>query len=363
MGSKPDKAADLPSCDSWLVHCRAGYEGNCAAELTEYLHLRGVPAAYAMAARGEAWLRLVNPMPENGPDLATLVPDDAIFPRQIIPLWRWLEALPTADRVTAIIEALPAGRDFNGLQISYPDSNEGKSLGRLIKPLSVALRQGMRSRGITLERNGAPCLHLFFPDGRRVSIGHTRDDREPVGGVMRLRMPGAAPSRSTLKLDEAFRRLMGEEERESLLSPGQRAVDLGAAPGGWTWQMVRRHIHVTAVDNGPMAPELMESGLVTHVRADGFTWRPERAVDWLLCDIVDKPARVGQRMSRWLVEGWTRHAVFNLKLPMKQAWPTVRDLLRQLREELAESRPTVVVRARHLYHDREEITVIALDKG
>ncbi|WP_285527584.1 SAM-dependent methyltransferase, partial [Escherichia coli] len=50
------------------------------------------------------------------------------------------------------------------------------------------------------------------------------------------------------------------------------AVDLGAAPGGWTWQLVNREMRVTAVDNGPMAENLMYSGLVDHQKVDGYQY-------------------------------------------------------------------------------------------
>lgn len=41
------------------------------------------------------------------------------------------------------------------------------------------------------------------------------------------------------------------------------AVDLGACPGGWTYQLVKRNMWVSSVDNGPMAQSLMDTGQVT----------------------------------------------------------------------------------------------------
>ena len=68
-----------------------------------------------------------------------------------------------------------------------------------------------------------------------------------------------------------------------------------------------------------MDGQLMASGMVEHVRADGFMWKPRRAVDWLVCDIVDKPRRTTALME-WLEQRLCRFAVFNLKLPMKQRY-------------------------------------------
>ena len=131
-------------------------------------------------------------------------------------------------------------------------------------------------------------------------------------GIPRLKFPRQAPSRSTLKLEEAWHHFIPREQWDTRLAAGMTGVDLGAAPGGWTWQMVNRHIKVSAVDNGPMNADLMDSGLVEHFRADGFTFRPKRPVDWMVCDIVEKPARNAALLETWIGEGLCREAVVNL---------------------------------------------------
>lgn len=67
------------------------------------------------------------------------------------------------------------------------------------------------------------------------------------------------------------------------LTSGMKAVDLGACPGGWTHQLVRRGMMVTAVDNGTMAQSLMDTGQVKHLRDDGFVWRPARRISTGWC--------------------------------------------------------------------------------
>ena len=134
------------------------------------------------------------------------------------------------------------------------------------------------------------------------------------------------------------------------------AVDLGAAPGGWSWVLARQHLRVNAIDNGPLAATALATGLIEHVRADGFHWQPPKPVDWLVCDMVESPRRVASRIAQWFAQGWCRRAIFNLKLPMKKRWDETRlclDLLRQ------QSGVALTLRARQLFHDREEITVFA----
>jgi 23S rRNA (cytidine2498-2'-O)-methyltransferase len=61
-------------------------------------------------------------------------------------------------------------------------------------------------------------------------------------------------------------------------------------------------------------------------------------------------------MGQWLREGWCRYTIFNLKLPMKKRWLETQRSLAMFEEEAG---LPLFVRARQLYHDREEVTVHA----
>jgi 23S rRNA (cytidine2498-2'-O)-methyltransferase len=202
-------------------------------------------------------------------------------------------------------------------------------------------------------------LHAFFPQGDKVYLCSADPAMAAPWpqGIPRLKFPREAPSRSTLKLEEALLVLLDAGERERWLKAGMSAVDLGAAPGGWTWQLVRRSMRVTAVDNGPMAASLLQSGLVTHRREDGFRFQPKKPVDWMVCDMVEQPRRVAELVARWLSAGWCRRSIFNLKLPMKKRYDETRLCLDLIRAKGGAR--TIALRARQLYHDREEITVFA----
>ncbi|HET8707800.1 MAG TPA: 23S rRNA (cytidine(2498)-2'-O)-methyltransferase RlmM, partial [Pseudomonadales bacterium] len=161
--------------------------------------------------------------------------------------------------------------------------------------------------------------------------------------------------RACMKLEEALATLLTPADQEKLLKPGMKVVDLGAAPGGWTWQMVRRNMFVTAIDNGPMNKELMSTGQVEHLRVDGFKFKPRKKVNWFLCDIVDKPSRVAQLVSEWVKNNYSDNYIFNLKLPMKKRV----DEIEKCREKIVSTIPAgkkykLVIK--QLYHDRQEVT-------
>jgi len=178
-----------------------------------------------------------------------------------------------------------------------------------------------------------------------------------------IRLQALRRQRSTLdrdlsaaKLEEALLYFLGDEA-ERLLRSGMSAVDLGAAPGGWTWILARRGLAVTAVDRGALSPQAQHAGAVRHLAQDAFPFRPAHPVDWLVCDIVDKPARVAELIERWFLNGWCRQAIFNLKLPMKQRYRDAALMLARIVAELEDGGGRVACTARQLYHDREEITV------
>lgn len=354
-----------------LCYCRAGFEPELAAELTERAGALGF-AGYARTERGSAFVRFVC---DDAAGLARALPfAGLIFARQKLLQFAELPTLGAGsatrpDRVGAIREAIMAASahpavarvlPFGEVMVETPDSDEAKPLAGLARSLGNALRAGLREGGQLTPRDapGRARLHVLLTggDSAHLGIAHAFDRSDAPMGITRLRMHPQAPSRSALKLEEAFLTLLDEDERRAWLREGMHGADLGAAPGGWSWVLMRNGLRVTSIDNGPLAQHLLDSGRVEHLRADGFTWSPKRPLDWMVCDMVEQPRRVASRMATWLREGWCRRTVFNLKLPMKKRWDETRQCLEAF---VAEAQRPVEWRARQLYHDREEITVFA----
>lgn len=189
---------------------------------------------------------------------------------------------------------------------------------------------------------------LFFEDYARVHAS----SRLFFGGQQRMADDPAAPSRSYLKVEEAFKVLgCGPVE-------GERVVDLGAAPGGWSYSAARRGATVDAIDNGPLKAGAAEHPRIRHLREDGFRFGPGTdgpAYDWLFCDMVEDPFRVLRLLGEWTEKKWCRGFVVNLKFG--RANPVA--LLEEVRRFRAGSlKQWPLFRVRHLFHDREEITLV-----
>ncbi len=87
---------------------------------------------------------------------------------------------------------------------------------------------------------------------------------------MRRWAPGERPiSRAELKLREAIKRF------ELSLPPDGRALDLGAAPGGWTRVLAEHMAQVVAVDPGELDERVLALPNVTHLRGRTEDLRPE----------------------------------------------------------------------------------------
>ncbi|MEP6633725.1 MAG: 23S rRNA (cytidine(2498)-2'-O)-methyltransferase RlmM [Luteimonas sp.] len=343
-----------------LCYCRAGFEPELAAELTARA-AQCDRAGYARTARDSGYVVF---FADDAIGLSHALPwRDLIFARQKLALIAELRGLPPQDRIAPILAALSAHAPtmrFGELLVEHPDSDAAKPLSGLARSFSNALRPALRKAGVLSVRDDAalPRLHVCFVAGDHALIARSdpADSAPWPMGILRLRLHRDAPSRSALKLEEALLTLLDARECEALLRPGMRAADLGAAPGGWTWILVRHGLRVSAIDNGPLRAHVLDSGLVDHLRADGFQWQPSQPLDWMVCDMVEQPRRVAERMATWFREGWCRHAIFNLKLPMKKRWDETQSCLETLRRDAGSP---LSVRARQLYHDREEITVFA----
>jgi 23S rRNA (cytidine2498-2'-O)-methyltransferase len=374
-----------------LAQCREGFETEAAEDL----------AAIAAAARVAVH---VEATPRSGYALATVTGGDApslsgwsraqaaappVFARSVCFGIRVPLATPAAprgdrpgpahggrlDRVTPLVAAAQAlGVDAGTpLFVEHPDTNEGKALSTLARALAPRLvaalagEAGRRTENLPARiapgdtslraRASMPRLHVFLEDGQHAIAGladQTLDSPWPMG-IPRLRVGHDAPSRSARKLVEALVTFLGDDEPEAL-RPGMRAVDLGAAPGGWSWVLAERGLRVTAVDNGPLKGAAANEALITHLRVDGLHYRPRRPVDWVTCDIVEAPARIAALMAAWIGEGHARHAIFNLKLPMKRRHAEVERCRALIVQGLSRHGVRATLDIRQLYHDREEVT-------
>jgi 23S rRNA (cytidine2498-2'-O)-methyltransferase len=338
--------------------CQAGFEALLVRELGE---LHGV----TVAEQGPGWARV---SPEAASTLSEANMRALAFPH--LTLHGPVEV--RGDSVNAL--AARVAEYFLGalrgerIEATWPSvwrgPQETVGLGRRIGAVEHAFGEVLRKKLSRVAKLASPelprgasvgpvrGLFVFFADFGRALVA-----REAfVHGQRRMADDDLAPSRSYLKIEEAYP-VLGREPQ-----PGETVCDLGAAPGGWSYSAAKRGARVVAIDNGPLKGGAFNHPEIEHRREDAFRFVPANApdggpaFDWLFCDLVEEPHHVLQHLvAPWLAQGWCRRFVLNLKFGRV-------DPIALLRELRAADSPftlhATAVRIRHLYHDREEFTVV-----
>src|SRR5258706_2016220 len=117
------------------------------------------------------------------------------------------------------------------------------------------------------------------------------------------------PNRAYLKLWEALVRLGYWPQ------PGERCLDLGASPGGWTWVLARLGAAVVAIDKAPIDAKVAAMPGVEWRGESAFALEPESvgAVDWLFSPTAFYPARLLKLVERWRASGLVQNFVCTIK--------------------------------------------------
>lgn len=328
-----------------LATCQPGWEGYLAGELAG--------AGLAVLAQGSGWVRCRHSAARKLPDLA--------FAHLILPDPLDLRAASVNALAQQVVGFFAASVRAERIEAAWPCVWRGTAglagLSRRVLAVERAFRERLRGKLPRLGRlasadpprhGPARGLFVYF-----TAFDCAWADRTAVlGGQHRMADDPAAPARSYLKVEEAYG-VLGVEPQA-----GESVADLGAAPGGWSYSAARRGARVVAIDRGPLKGGARGHARIEHRREDAFGFRPAsgQVFDWLFCDLLAEPHHVlRQVVQPWLEHGWCRRFVINLKFGRA-------DPLAFLGELRAPDSPfmahAATCRIRHLYHDREEFTVV-----
>jgi len=175
------------------------------------------------------------------------------------------------------------------------------------------------------------------------------------GGVPPIELPAEAVSRAWLKMEEALR------WSELPIPRGARVAEIGSAPGGSSQALLARGLAVTGIDPAEMDSRVLAHPHFTHIRRRAMAVRRRefRKVRWVTADMNVAPKATLDAVEDVVSHRETRvrGLLLTLKLP---DWK----LAEQVPEYLARVRSWGynVVRARQLYHNRQELCVAALQK-
>jgi 23S rRNA (cytidine2498-2'-O)-methyltransferase len=177
------------------------------------------------------------------------------------------------------------------------------------------------------------------------------------GGARHFAQTPEQISRAEFKLLEAL-----EGFGVALPARGQ-VLDLGAAPGGWTRLLLEAGLHVVAVDPANLDARLARQPRLEHYRGYAETYLEQAVkthksfaviVNDMRMDARDA-ARLLDRAAQCLRGDGFVISVFKLPHATREIKPlaTLREALNLL------SRHYGIVQARQLFHNRQEVTVLA----
>ncbi len=337
---------------TWLFATRAGSEQDLVDEL-ELLRVKTIPVIVAPG------LVMSADVPKRDKS-----PVELTFARQGFPIASVSRSYDLADHVEKLVPALMgrlAEKNEYAQHVWVADSPEGNMLSAYAVELDGLLDARIHERLPELVRVDDSALRrttalLFVQacviDNQRTVAGVSYANQAislARGGRTRVRVSGDIPSRAARKLEEAFAWLG--------VAPGagETCVDLGAAPGGWTYVLSERRARVVAVDPAQLREDIAQKRNVHHIQGNAFTYAPDETVDWLFCDMAYRPLEVAALLAKWGRKRWTRMLVANIKLPMKRK----AEILARVKDILRDEGQFKHVRAKQLYHDRDEITLFA----
>lgn len=177
------------------------------------------------------------------------------------------------------------------------------------------------------------------------------------GGARHFAQTSEQISRAEFKLLEAL------EVFGLSLPSGGRVLDLGAAPGGWTRLFLDAGMHVVAVDQAQLDPRVAQRPQLEHYRGYAQRYLEEAIRRHLKFDVIANDMRMDARDAARLLasaspclaaDGFVI-SVFKLPHATREIDP-----LTTLKEALSILNKCYgLVQARQLFHNRQEVTVVA----
>lgn len=187
----------------------------------------------------------------------------------------------------------------------------------------------------------SPLGHWTMIDRDTILAAPVTDEPFPKGQWEFIEDKETPPSRAYVKLWEAFYRFA------NMPGKNDHVLDLGAAPGSWTWAMAELGADVTAVDKAGLDPSIAGMDKVNVEQKSAFSLNPRDYdhVNWLVSDIVCYPDRLYDLVTNWMDHSKVGYMICTIKLQGDSDHNKI--------DQFAKI-PNAWVK--HLYHNKHEVT-------
>jgi 23S rRNA (cytidine2498-2'-O)-methyltransferase len=250
--------------------------------------------------------------------------------------------IETAQRILVEAGVSPEKTTFQVRKVMSEAAVTGGQIATWLRSLAEEeIHQGEKSDQILSCTAVGAAIYLGLGDAG-TNLSHR------MGGAVHYDMSRFPVSRAGAKLAEAF-----EAFPLAQIPLPARAIDLGAAPGGWTGVLLEHGFHVDAIDPGELHPSIASHPQVTAHRVKAQDWRPKMGGYQLLtCDVnwsAKETALAVVDLARHVAVGG--FGVVTIKLNKGPAMPQIEAV-----KTILESRFRVEA-VRLLFHNRREVTL------
>jgi hypothetical protein len=252
----------------------------------------------------------------------------------------------------------PQGIYMGPLQAGAPDRYY-KSLASNLRGRTLQLFPGL-SGALPAEGQQPEVPTLFAVVGKEGLFAGIQSPRashgfHPGGTKFISQNAGSTISRAGAKIAEALHYLL---LHRPALPAGAHWLELGASPGGMTWELLQRGQRVTALDRAPLDQRLDGHPGLTFSRADVAVFTPPPGTRYaaLLCDMngdARHALRQVIRLTNYLQPG--SPVVFTLKTPGSDTFAGLVDAIRLTLQD-AERAGLKLTALTHLTYNRQEFT-------
>ena len=187
----------------------------------------------------------------------------------------------------------------------------------------------------------APLGSWTFLDEKTVLASASCSSPFPNGEARFIEDHENPPSRAYLKLWEALT-LFGKRP-----GPGEKCLDLGSSPGGWTWVLGQLGCDVCSVDKAPLDERVAALPDVHSMQESAFALEPAAFpdIEWLFSDIICYPKRLHDLIEKWIRGSQVRYIIATVKFQAETDLETTARLMAMEGSRLL-----------HLHHNKHELT-------
>lgn len=273
--------------------------------------------------------------------------DEPIFIRHLFPA---LEELPNDSGIAEKLLTFC----FTHIDFEYPFSLQSRSVqewSEMTNDISQECVTKLEDAGYHHDKKETEQIVSIYISHDHLYIGYSQARQNLSawsGGEVHL-SPKGTISRAELKLEEIFL------ENKMLFADSHRALDLGAAPGGWTHYLLSKGYQVTAVDPANMS-DAVKKKQMKHYKMTTQQFIREVPLKEFDLIVNDMKMDLWESISIMLTfaDYITNEGIgmITLKLPKNSRFQKIKKALDELEKGFT------IRKAKQLFHNRSEITVL-----